>query len=63
LVLAYKKKQQKNRSFISFKNFKLRFGNSAILALSSGFLSFKTIKNFYIIFKKVFKSSKSITKF
>ncbi len=63
MVLAYKKKQQKNRSFINFKDFKLRFGNSAIIALSSGFLSFKTIRNFYIIFKKVFKFSRSITKF
>lgn len=63
MVLAYKKKQQKNRSFLGFNNFKLRFGTSAVIALSSGFLSFKTIKNFYIIFKKMFKFSRSITKF
>ena len=63
MVLAYKKKQQKNRSFIPFKYSKIRFGNSAIIALSSGFLYSKTIKNFYIMFKKFFNIFRSITKF
>ena len=63
MVLAYKRKQQKNRSFIPYNPLKIRFGHSAIISVSSGFLSDKTIKNFYIIIKKIFKNFKSISKF
>lgn len=63
MVLAYKRKQQKNRSFISYNLSKIKFGHSAIVSISSGFLSDKTIKNFYILMKKTFKNFKSISKF
>lgn len=61
--MAYKKKQQKNRSFIPYNLLKIRFGHSAIISVSSGFLSDKTINNFYIIIRKIFKNFKSISKF
>jgi hypothetical protein len=64
MVLFYKKKQQKNRSFIKFnEKFKLKFGHIGVLAVSSGFMSFRMISNFIVRFKKMFKLSKSITKF
>lgn len=63
MVLSYKRKQQKNRSFIPYKSYKLNFGHSGIIATSSGFLSDKTLNNFFIIARKIFKNFKSISKF
>lgn len=56
-------KRQKCRSFVKFKYPTLRFGNVSVFALSSGFLNFRMVSNFYIRFKKIFKFFKSITKF
>lgn len=64
MVLFYKRKQQKNRSFIRFNDkFKLKFGNHGVLAVSSGFLGYAMLSSFLIRFKKIFKIIKSITKF
>ena len=56
-------KRQKCRSFVKFKYPTFRFGNISVFALSSGYLNFRMVSNFFIRFKKIFKFYKSLTKF